>query len=188
MKRILCCLGLPLFLLCLCACATGPLMDAQEFTKQFNKLDAALFLETGAFSIVENEEEREYRVFLSPEGSTQTYLIKLYADMELQHLKRCSLSCALPEGEDIAPAALTEFQHVVSCVVSAYTKMPAAEALEQITGQRPELPEGVCFWEANWFRYSWVLNRLGLCFTVENARLNPAAEAELSLRAQNNAR
>ena len=185
MKRILFCLGL---LLLLSACAAGPLMDAQEFTRQFNKRDTALLLDSGAFSIVDNEDEREYRIFLTPAGSTQTYLMKLYADAELQHVKRCSVSCVFSEGESVPQAMLEEFQHVAACAVSAYTKLPVAEALERIAGQMPELPEGSSFWEADWFRYSWISNRIGMCFTVENIRLNPAAEAELSLRVPDGAR
>ncbi len=197
MKRILFCLCA--LTLLFSSCASGALLDATELTNRLAKLDEGYALEAQQLLAQEADDGTQFFTFLkrsAAEGEppAQEFLLKLYTEPESYHVRLCSLSLAAQtaqEGEttqtQLPPESRDEFLHLAALLSCAYTGGSTEDCAATLENAFPGEKQGVQYFTSGTYRYTLAENELGLRFSVENIRLNPTQEVEMSLRPETTA-
>lgn len=167
-------------------------MDAQSFLTQLHKTDKALRIPAEDLLAEETPDGFCYSTFFDLPQNPQEedtddaipFLLRMYVQ-EDGHLKRCTVTYALQEGEEataFTAKARERFRHLCETVTAAYTKCNLQTANTLLRAHFQEETDGLRTWEENWFRYSLLETSLGLSFTLESVRLNPADKDAPTLR------
>lgn len=191
MKRMLS-TGVLLIFLFLSACSRPEYPDMQSLVSQFNQLASGMQIDAAQFIVQAGETHDTMLYFLTPDITSDIFLVKLYVEQETQWVSTITMSLTMrtetgENSETVVPEKKEAFHTMVANMICAYTGYSEDKAKNIISQSGLDTFEAAHFWADTAYRFSGVANPIGASFSIECIKLNPTIEAELSLREESTA-